>query len=885
MTMSFRARVTAAMVLLVVVTAGVYAVLAHRAYQRYALPDALARLESSVDNLAADLRGSVRGAGNDVAALGRLSVAQRLASAPADGDAQLLADIFLAQLKAKAHYLQLRYIDADGREQVRVDRSAGGGTPRILDRDALQSKDDRPYVTSALALAMGELHTSPIEPNEEFGEIQSPLVPVLRIATPVATDEGAVGGLVIVNVDMRPTFARMRASVTGARELFLRADSDYLLHPNRSVEFARARGATSAPPDALPGTPVNLSPDSTYSSVADQPGGRLAIAARTVRPAGAPPFTIAISEPEELLIAGRGPLIGWLLLSGAGTAAIAMILAALLANSLSRPMRAMGGAVATFESTGKWRPPPVRGKEAEALATALDRMVTAEQAHVEVLQREIHNRREAEAALDRETAQLRLLSAVIESSADAIYSTTLDGTIATWNPGAQWTYGYKAEEIQGRPVSILVAEESAGEVASVLGRVVSGESIRDSEALHRTRDGRHITVSLSISPVRGATGEVTGTSAIARDITDQKSLEERFRLSVEASPAGMVVVDTEGTILLVNREIERLFGYTREELVGQPVEILVPRPIHGSHAAHRDEFASDPTRRAMGSGRELYGLRKDGTAVPVEIGLNPMETPDQTLVLASVVDISARKRTLDQLRRSNAELEQFAYVASHDLQEPLRMVANYTELLRERYEGQLDEEADLYIGFAVDGARRMQTLIADILRFSRVTATAKAMAPTDTADVVDRVLNAALVMAIRESGGTVEVGELPVVTADALQLGQVFQNLISNALKFHHEDRPPVVRVYAERQERHWCFYVSDNGIGIDPEYHDRVFEMFQRLHGIGRYPGSGIGLSLAKKIVERHEGRLDFTSEPGTGTTFFFTIPTVPARAPTEVN
>ncbi|MBS1850883.1 MAG: response regulator [Acidobacteria bacterium] len=226
---------------------------------------------------------------------------------------------------------------------------------------------------------------------------------------------------------------------------------------------------------------------------------------------------------------------------------------------------------------------------------------------------------------------------------------------------------------------------------------------------------------------------------------------------------------------------------------------------------------------------------------------------------------------VEELARSNHDLEQFAYVASHDLQEPLRMVANYTQLLAERYRGKLDEQADKYIHYAVDGATRMQTLIQDLLAFSRAGRQGMEVEPVDSAAAVAEAMSN-LRAALEENHAEIVVGPLPTISGNASQLRQVFQNLVGNALKFHGS-APPRITIHAEDRGEEWLFSVCDNGIGIAPEYTDAIFAVFQRLHTRTEYPGNGIGLSICKKIVERHGGRIWVESRPGEGSTFKFTL------------
>jgi PAS domain S-box-containing protein len=384
--------------------------------------------------------------------------------------------------------------------------------------------------------------------------------------------------------------------------------------------------------------------------------------------------------------------------------------------------------------------------------------------------------------------------------------------------------------------------------------------------------------------------------------------EENFRLVVEAAPLGMILVDRSGAMLLVNPPVEKLFGYSREELLGQSIEMLVPVRFRDLHFQHRTGFFTTPQARLMGEGLDLHGLRKDGSEVPIEVGLSSLQTANDVYILVTVTDITARKREekelarvnrdliheitqrrlveedlrrrTEELRRSNSELEQFAYVASHDLQEPLRMISSYLDLLGQRYRDKLDDKAERWIGIVVDGALRMKQLINDLLELSRVNTRGKPFVPVDSAAVLGQAVDP-LRQAIQESAAVVSHGPLPLVRGDPSQLAQLFQNLIGNAIKYRGQ-QPPAIRVEALRNPDNWLFSVRDNGIGIDPQFHERIFVIFQRLHSRAEYPGTGTGLALCKKIVERHGGRIWVESQPAQGATFFFTLP-CPEEPPHE--
>jgi PAS domain S-box-containing protein len=357
------------------------------------------------------------------------------------------------------------------------------------------------------------------------------------------------------------------------------------------------------------------------------------------------------------------------------------------------------------------------------------------------------------------------------------------------------------------------------------------------------------------------------------------SSAELFRQLLESAPDAIVGIGRDGRIAFVNAQTEKLFGYPRDDLIGQAVEKLVPPRYHGAHGAHRSGYFTDPRTRPMGAGLELYGLRSDGTEFPAEISLSSIETEDGLLATAAIRDITDRKtaerdlaRHAAELQRSNVELSQYAYVASHDLQEPLRMVVTYTDRLGEHLEGTLEPRAQEWANYVVEGATRMQSLIEGLLEFSRVRPEEAEFTEVDCAVVLRRAL-ANLQAAIQESGAQITHDPLPTVSADTVQLLQLFQNLIGNALKFRG-DEPPAVHLGCERAGDHWHFSVTDNGIGIDAADAERIFVLFQRLHSKDAYAGAGIGLALCKKIVDAHHGRIWVQSARGAGATFHWLLP-----------
>jgi PAS domain S-box-containing protein len=340
----------------------------------------------------------------------------------------------------------------------------------------------------------------------------------------------------------------------------------------------------------------------------------------------------------------------------------------------------------------------------------------------------------------------------------------------------------------------------------------------------------------------------------------------------------IMVLDLQGRIILFNRTCQTVTGYSFEEVQNKYFWdfFIIPDELEGVKSV----FKEIQTGRFPNE-YENYWKIKDGSLRLISWSNTAILNSDGTIeyIIGSGIDITRRKeaedglrKKIDELARSNTELEQFAYVASHDLQEPLRMVTSFVQLLAKRYKGKLDTDADEFIAFAVDGANRMKELINDLLTYSRVSTESKEFKATDCMNVINHVITS-LGLSIRESGAIITYDVLPIVMADSLQLVQLFQNLINNAIKFHSEKQPKI-HIGVERRQNEWQFYVKDNGIGIDLEYFERIFLIFQRLHSKDKYQGTGIGLAICKKVVEQHGGRIWVESEPGKGATFYFTIP-----------
>jgi len=461
------------------------------------------------------------------------------------------------------------------------------------------------------------------------------------------------------------------------------------------------------------------------------------------------------------------------------------------------------------------------------------------------------------------------------------------GEIVLLNVQAEKQFGYRRDELIAQKVTNiipvgfaerLIADDLRSSEDALAQQIGTGI-----ELIGRRKDGTEFPIEIMLSPLESPEGTLV--TAAVRDISVRRTaeihlaqMEGRYRGLLEAAPDAMVVVSQAGEIVLLNVQAEKQFGYRRDKLLGQKVTNIIPVGFAERLIADGLRSSEDALAQQIGTGIELNGQRQDGSQFPIELMLSPLESPEGTLVTAAIRDISVRKKAeahllqkVEELNRSNEELGQFAYIASHDLQEPLRMVASYTQLLSRRYKGKLDADADEFIAFAVDGASRMQRLIQDLLAYSRVGTKGKELGDIASEDAFEQAL-VNLRGAIADSGAVVTHDALPRVVADERQLTQLFQNLVGNAIKYQNAGIPRI-HIAAKNGGKRWTFSVKDNGLGIDSQYFDKIFGMFQRLHKREEFAGTGIGLAICKKIVERHGGNISVESQPGHGSTFRFTL------------
>lgn len=462
----------------------------------------------------------------------------------------------------------------------------------------------------------------------------------------------------------------------------------------------------------------------------------------------------------------------------------------------------------------------------------------------------------------------------------AIFLLNSEGIVSSWNAGAERIKGYRAEEIIGKHFSIFYPQEAIdrGWPQFELNLAASEGRFED-EGWRIRKDGSRFWANVVITAWKNEDGQLLGYLKITRDLTQRRETElalrdseERFRhLAMSVDEYAFILLDPDGYITSWNPGAEKIKGYHSEEIIGKHFSIFYP-----GDAVDKD-WPAHELAVARSAGRfedEGWRVRKDGSRFWANVVITAFKDDAGQLrgFWKITRDLTERKIAEDRLKRSNKELEQFASIAAHDLQEPLRKIQAFGDRLQTRATT-LDAQGRDYLERMLASAVRMRTLINDLLTFSRITSKAQPFVRVALADLV-REVTTDLEVHIQQTRGRVEIRSLPTLDADPLQMRQLFQNLIGNALKFRRPEEPPVITIDSQPAGSFWQISIRDNGIGFEETYRERIFEMFQRLHGRNEYEGTGMGLAICRKIVERHRGWIAAQSTPGKGTTFIVKLP-----------
>jgi len=508
------------------------------------------------------------------------------------------------------------------------------------------------------------------------------------------------------------------------------------------------------------------------------------------------------------------------------------------------------------------------------------------------LQNQIHKRREVELALRGNEAYLREQANLLDLAHDAIIVRDLDDQVIFWNRGAEDLYGWERQEALGKVIHTLLQARFPKLREAIQDELIERGSW-EGELQHRTSAGAWITVASRWAVRAGDDGRPVGVLEINRDISRRKQAEEelreseeKFRGLLEAAPDAMVIVDRGGLIVLVNARTESLLGYQRDELLGQPVEILVPVQFRTVHQGHRVNYSESPQARPMGAGLDLCARKKDGAEIPVEISLSPLQAEEATLVLSAIRDVTERRRAADELnalnellerrvtelREANREIESFSYSVSHDLRAPLRQVNGFAGILLEEYASQLDDSAQHYLHRVVDGAQHMGRLVDDLLNLARLGRQEITVQITGLNGLVQEVAED-LKSETQDRQIDWRIGKLPFVECDPGLIKQVFANLLSNALKYTRPREHAVIEVGQASVNGREEIFVRDNGVGFNMKYADKLFGVFQRLHRQEDFEGTGVGLATVLRIIHKHGGQIRAEAELDKGAAFYFAL------------
>jgi len=790
---------------------------------------------------------------SDVLYLSEQESLQRWLAADEPATRQALSVDYAVFARRKAVYDQIRLLDTAGRELVRVEWQ--DGTPYAVLDEQLQDKADRYYVRETLKLDRGQIYISPFDLNEEHGVVEQPIKPMIRLGVAIVDADGHKRGMIIVNYRGQAILDRVRTLTAAASGniWLLNAAGHWLLGPSPEAEWAfmfperSDRSFALDHPEAWSriqqgGASAQFVSDGALVTYARMPVvGPRALPSADERDAPiviAPePWILLGWVPAEKLDAQRAEL--------AGSFVLALI-------GLTFPLAAVALGVAYY-----W----TRHRDAEQ----------------RVRESEAHFR------------------AVAQSASEAIISAGSTGKISYFNEAAERIFGYRAAEALGQPLTILMPENLREAHRDGFERYmvtrkpeVMGKPV---ELVGRRKSGEDFPVELSLSTWE--VGQELYFTGILRDVTLRKQAElelrrreVRFRGLLESAPDAVAITDRNGRIVLTNVQTERLFGYDREELLGQNVEMLMPERYRSQHVGHRIEYAASSQARPMGLGLELFGMRRDGTEFPVAISLSPVETEEGLLIFADIRDVTEQRRMDDQIRelnqrlvRHNAELmsvnkelDSFSYSVSHDLRAPLRAIDGFSQALLEDYDERLEDDGRNHLTRIRKAAQHMGLLIDDLLNLSRVSRSELSMEDVDLSSTATDIASE-LQRSAPERRVAFSIAPGLHAQGDPRLLKIALENLFSNAWKFTVNRSPAQIEFGRTARNGKSAYFVRDNGVGFDMAYVGKLFGAFQRLHSVAQYPGTGIGLATVQRIINKHGGHVWAEAETDRGATFYFTL------------
>ena len=474
----------------------------------------------------------------------------------------------------------------------------------------------------------------------------------------------------------------------------------------------------------------------------------------------------------------------------------------------------------------------------------------------------------------------QLRSVAMDAAPNSVIVVDPNGKIVLANKQAEHMFQYTQEELLNQPVDILLPDPVRDKHPQLLASYFRNPSSRPMGAgrdlVGRKKDGTTVPIEIGLNPIDGADGTFVFASIV--DISERKLLEQKFRIALEAAPTAMIMINQLGQISLVNHQTEKLFGYDRKELLGQDIDILVPESVRKVHPKHLSGFFKNPETRSMGSGRELTGRHKNGSEIPIEIGLNPITESDEVQVIASVTDITIRTehakailKHTKELELSIKELDNYAYVASHDLKAPLQGIRQLANWIEQDLEGQLQDETKTYIDLMQNRISRLEKLLEDLLAYSRLGWKHGDYGEVNVATITQEIFT----LLNPPAGFQLKCDDsLPIFETLKTPFELIVRNLLNNAIK-HRDQDSGIIKFSAKLKQSFYEFTLFDNGPGIPPEHHERVFGIFQTLKPRDEVEGSGIGLAMVRKLIDRYNCKINIESDGKRGTSFIFTWPT----------